>query len=156
MNEVSTILQFDVMSKLEINLQTFHTLVGALLNFIFSWSVPCLWGECLLGMILGPAHLSSEGCVLRQYNMWFLYRALEGVSRVHLIPIPFSSVVLSCSSKPEVDFGTSSFLSSHNICSRLMKKWMIINIITLKAWGYFWDTWKDDGIERKAIDTRGL
>lgn len=128
------------------------------LSLLGSRSAPCLCGSSIVGMIWGPAHLTSSGCILRQCNMRFLSGALirESITRVQLIPIPFSSVVLSCNSKPEVDFGTSSFLSSHNICSRLMKKWMIINIITLKAWGYFWYTWKEDGFERKAIEGWGL
>lgn len=76
---------------------------------------------------------------------------------VQLIPIPFSSVVLSCDSKLEVDFGTSS-LTSHNICSRLMKKYQMIHKYNYSEGpeDIFEYTWKEDGFEGKVIDSRGL
>lgn len=39
-------------------------------------SAPCLCGSSIIGMIWGPAHLTSSGCILRQCNMRFLSRAL--------------------------------------------------------------------------------
>lgn len=53
------------MSELEINIQTFHTVVDASVEFWFLFLVPKAFlasvakGMCLLGMVLGPAHLTS-------------------------------------------------------------------------------------------------
>lgn len=77
MNEVRTFLLFDIMSELEINLQTFHSVVNVSVELWFLFLGPeAFLASAAKGVILGPAHLTSYGCILRRYNMWFLYRAL--------------------------------------------------------------------------------
>lgn len=170
MNEVRTFLLFDTTSQFEIYIWTFYTVVDVLLNFVFSFlgldvflaSVAQVsqvrlrvQPTCLPGVASGPAHLASTAVFWDSLTRGSRTDpSLERLPSVHLIPIAFSSVVLSRNSKPEVDFGTSSFLTSHNICSRLMKKWMIINIITLKAWGYFGALGRKMGLEEKPLTAK--